>query len=326
MLYFLGMKNKCIIMNWANESSPKEFVLLGFSDKPWLQKPLFMLLLISYTTTVFGNVSIMMVCILDPKLHTPMYFFLTNLSILDLCYTTSTVPHMLTNISHNKKTISYAGCVAQLIIFLALGATECLLLAVMSFDRYVAICRPLHYVVIMNPWFCLRMIGFSWFTGFSNSVLQSSLTLNMPRCGRQEVDHFFCEVPALLKLSCADTKPIVAELFFFSVLILLIPVTLILISYGFIAQAVLRIKSAEGRRKAFGTCGSHMVVVSLFFGTSIYMYLQPPSSTSKDWGKIISLFYGIFTPMLNPLIYSLRNKDMKEAFKRLMLLTFYYKK
>lgn len=313
-------------MNWANESSLKEFVLLGFSDKPWLQKPLFVLLLISYTTTIFGNVSIMMVCILDPKLHTPMYFFLTNLSILDLCYTTSTVPHMLTNISHNKKTISYAGCVAQLIIFLALGATECLLLAVMSFDRYVAICRPLHYVVIMNPWSCLRMIAFSWFTGFSNSVLQSSLTLNMPRCGHQEVDHFFCEVPALLKLSCADTKPIVAELFFFSVLILLIPVTLILISYGFIAQAVLRIKSAEGRQKAFGTCGSHMVVVSLFFGTSIYMYLQPPSSTSKEWGKIISLFYGIFTPMLNPLIYSLRNKDMKEAFKRLMLLTFHYKK
>ena len=313
-------------MNWANESSMKEFVLLGFSDKPWLQKPLFVLLLISYTTTIFGNVSIMMVCILDPKLHTPMYFFLTNLSILDLCYTTSTVPHILTNISHNKKTISYAGCVAQLITFLALGATECLLLAVMSFDRYVAICRPLHYVVIMNPWFCLRMIAFSWFTGFSNSVLQSSLTLNMPWCGHQEVDHFFCEVPALLKLSCADTKPIVAELFFFGVLILLIPVTLILISYGFIAQAVLRIKSAEGRRKAFGTCGSHMVVVSLFFGTGIYMYLQPPSSTSKDWGEIVSLFYGIFTPMLNPLIYSLRNKDMKEAFKRLMLLTFYYKK
>ncbi|XP_069419555.1 LOW QUALITY PROTEIN: putative olfactory receptor 2B3 [Ovis canadensis] len=313
-------------MNWANESSLKEFVLLGFSDKPWLQKPLFVLLLISYTTTIFGNVSIMMVCILDPKLHTPMYFFLANLSILDLCYTTRTVPHMLTNISHNKKTISYAGCVAQLITFLALGATECTILAVMSFDRYVAICRPLHYVVIMNPWFCLRMIAFSWFTGFSNSVLQSSLTLNTPRCGHQEVDHFFCEVPALLKLSCADTKPIVAELFFFSVLILLIPVTLILISYGFIAQAVLRIKSAEGRRKAFGTCGSQMVVVSLFFGTSIYMYLQPPSSTSKDWGKIISLFYGIFTPMLNPLIYSLRNKDMKEAFKKLMLLTFYYKK
>lgn len=323
---FLGVWNKWVIMNWANESSPKEFILLGFSDRAWLQMPLFVVLLISYTITIFGNVSIMMVCILDPKLHTPMYFFLTNLSILDLCYTTTTVPHMLVNIGYNKKTISYAGCVAQLIIFLALGATECLLLAVMSFDRYVAICRPLHYVVIMNYWFCLRMAAFSWFTGFSNSVLQSSLTLNMPRCGHQEVDHFFCEVPALLKLSCADTKPIEAELFFFSVLILLIPVTLILISYGFIAQAVLKIRSAEGRRKAFGTCGSHMVVVSLFYGTAIYMYLQPPSSTSKDWGKMVSLFYGIITPMLNPLIYSLRNKDMKEAFKRVMPRIFFCKK
>ncbi|VTJ89070.1 Hypothetical predicted protein, partial [Marmota monax] len=303
-------------MSWANDISPKGFILLGFSDKPWLQMPLLVVLLISYTFTIFGSVSIMIVCILDPKLHTPMYFFLTNLSILDLCYTISTVPHMLANICHNKKTISYGGCVAQLIIFLALGATECLLLAVMSFDRFVAICRPLHYIVIMNPWFCLRMAAFSWLTGFSNSVLQSSLTLNMPRCGHQEVGHFFCEVPALLKLSCADTKPIEAELFFFSVLILLIPGTLILISYGFIDQAVLKIKSSEGRRKAFRTCRSHMVVVSLFFGTGIYMYLQPPSSTSKDWGKMVSLFYGIITPMLNPLIYSLRNKDMKKAFKR----------
>nr|XP_031291381.1 LOW QUALITY PROTEIN: putative olfactory receptor 2B3 [Camelus dromedarius] len=305
-------------MNWANESSSKDFILLGFSDKPWLQTPLLVLLLISYTVTIFGNVSIMMVCILDPKLHTPMYFFLTNLSILDLCYTTSTVPHMLTNICRNKKTISYGGCVANSSSSWP-WCYECLLLAVMAFDRYVAICRPLHYIVIMNPSFCLKMIGFSWLTGFSNSVLQSSLTLNMPRCGHQEVDHFFCEVPALLKLSCADTKPIEAELFFFSVLILLIPVTLILISYGFI-------RSARRRRKAFGTCGSHMVVVSLFFGTGIYMYLQPPLSTSKDWGKMVSLFYGIFTPMLNPLIYSLRNKDMKEAFKRVMSIIFFYKK
>ncbi|XP_037700703.1 putative olfactory receptor 2B3 [Choloepus didactylus] len=313
-------------MNWANESSPKEFILLGFSDRPWLQMPLLVVLLISYTFTIFGNVSIMTVCILDPKLQTPMYFFLTNLSVLDLCYTTSTVPHMLASICHNKKTISYGGCVAQLIIFLALGATECLLLTVMSFDRFVAICRPLHYVVIMNPGFCRKMAAFSWLTGVSNSVLQSSLTLNMPRCGHREVDHFFCEVPALLKLSCADTKPIEAELFFFSVLILLIPVTLILISYGFIAQAVLRIRSAEGRRKAFGTCGSHMVVVSLFFGTAIYIYLQPPSSTSKDWGKMVSLFYGIITPMLNPLIYSLRNKDMKQSCKRMVSRIIFCKK
>ncbi|XP_076713947.1 putative olfactory receptor 2B3 [Callospermophilus lateralis] len=309
-------------MNWENDSSSKGFILLGFSDSPWLHMPLLVVLFISYTFTIFGNVSIMVVSILDPKLYTPMYFFLTNLSILDLCYTTSTVPHMLANICRNKNTISYSGCVAQLIIFLALGATECLLLAVMSFDRFVAICRPLHYVVTMNRLFCLRMAAFSWLTGSSLSVLQSCLTLNMPHCGHREVDHFFCEVPALLKLSCADTKPIEAELFFCSVLILLIPVTLILISYGFIAQAVLKIRSSEGRQKAFGTCGSHMVVVSLFFGTVIYMYLQPPSSTSKDWGKMVSLFYGIITPMLNPLIYSFRNKDMKEAFERVMSRTF----
>uniref|UniRef100_A0A2K6SHF1 Olfactory receptor family 2 subfamily B member 3 n=1 Tax=Saimiri boliviensis boliviensis TaxID=39432 RepID=A0A2K6SHF1_SAIBB len=269
-------------MNWANESSPKQFVLLGFSGKPWLQMPLFVILLISYTITIFGKVSIMMVFILDPNFIHPY-----------LCYTTTTVPHMLRP----------SAMLAQLIIFPALGATGCLL-AVMSFDRFVAVCRPLHYVAIMNYWFCLRMAAFSWLAGFSNSVLQPSLTLNMP-----EVDHFFCEMPALLKLSCANTKPIEAELFFFSVLILLIPVTLILISHGFIAQAVLKIRSVEGQRKVFGTCGSHMIVVSLFYGTAIYMYLQPPSSTSKDWGKMESS---------HPLIYSLRNKDMKEAFKRVM--------
>uniref|UniRef100_A0A452UZA2 Olfactory receptor n=1 Tax=Ursus maritimus TaxID=29073 RepID=A0A452UZA2_URSMA len=315
-------------MNLNNASTPKVFILLGFSDHPWLEMPLFIMVFVAYICTLVGNILIIVVSRVDRHLENPMYFFLSNLSFLDLylCYTTSTVPHMLVNICRNKKTISYGGCVAQLIIFLALGATECLLLAVMSFDRYVAVCRPLHYIVVMNRWLCLRVVAFSWLTGFSNSVLQSSLTLNMPRCGHQEVDHFFCEVPALLKLSCADTKPIEAELFFFSVLILLIPVTLIFISYGFIAHAVLRIRSAEGRRKAFGTCGSHMVVVSLFFGTGIYMYLQPPSSTSKDWGKMVSLFYGIVTPMLNPLIYSLRNKDMKEAFKRVMPRIFFYKK
>ncbi|KAM4835586.1 putative olfactory receptor 2B3 isoform 1-T1 [Thomomys bottae] len=304
-------------MEFMNESHPEEFILLGFADRPWLELPLFIILVITYPIAMLGNITIILVSRLDPRLHSPMYFFLTNLSFLDMCYTTSIVPQMLVNLGSSTKTISYTrGCVAQLIIFLALGATECLLLVVMSFDRFVAICRPLHYVVIMNRSFCLRMAAFSWLTGFTNSVLQSSLTLSMPRCGRREVDHFFCEVPALLKLSCADTKPIEAELFFFSVLILLIPVTLILISYGFIAQAVLKMRSAEGRRKAFGTCGSHMTVVSLFYGTAIYMYLQPPSSTSKDWGKMVSLFYGIITPMLNPLIYSLRNKDMKDAFKR----------
>lgn len=313
-------------MNRINESVPQEFILLGFSDRPWLELPLFVVFLISYILTILGNLAIIIVSRLDSKLHTPMYFFLTNLSLLDLCYTTSTVPQMLVNICSLRKVISYGGCVAQLFISLALGSTECLLLAVMSFDRFVAICRPLHYSIIMNHTLCLQLAAASWVSGFSNSVLQSTLTLQMPLCGHKEVDHFFCEVPALLRLSCVDTTANEAELFFISVLFLLIPVTLILISYAFIVQAVLRIQSVEGQRKAFGTCGSHLIVVSLFYGTAIYMYLQPPSPASKDRGKMVSLFYGIITPMLNPLIYTLRNKDVKGAFKRLIARIFLIKK
>ncbi|XP_050999153.1 olfactory receptor 2B6-like [Acomys russatus] len=306
-------------MSLANESVSQEFILLGFSDRPWLELPLFVVFLVSYVLTIFGNMMIILVSRLDSKLHTPMYFFLTNLSLLDLCYTTSTVPQMLVNICSIRKVISYGGCVAQLFIFLALGSTECLLLGVMSFDRFVAICQPLHYSVIMHQRRCLQLAAACWISGFSNSVLQSTWTLQMPLCGHKEVDHFFCEVPALLKLSCVDTTANEAELFFISVLFLLIPVTLILISYAFIVKAVLRIRSAEGRRKAFGTCGSHLIVVILFYGTAIYMYLQPPSPASKDRGKMVSLFYGIITPMLNPLIYTLRNKEVKGAFKRLMM-------
>ena len=313
-------------MNRINESVPQEFILLGFSDRPWLELPLFVVFLISYILTIVGNLAIIIVSRLDSKLHTPMYFFLTNLSFLDLCYTTSIVPQMLVNICSLRKVISYGGCVAQLFISLALGSTECLLLAVMSFDRFAAICRPLHYSIIMHQRLCLQLAAASWVSGFSNSVLQSTLTLQMPLCGHKEVDHFFCEVPALLRLSCVDTTANEAELFFISVLFLLIPVTLILTSYAFIVQAVLRIQSVEGRRKAFGTCGSHLIVVSLFYGTAIYMYLQPPSPASKDRGKMVSLFYGIITPMLNPLIYTLRNKDVKGAFKRLIARIFLIKK
>ena len=313
-------------MNRINESVPQEFILLGFSDRPWLELPLFVVFLISYILTIMGNLAIIIVSRLDSKLHTPMYFFLTNLSLLDLCYTTSTVPQMLVNICSLRKVISYGGCVAQLFISLALGSTECLLLAVMSFDRFAAICRPLHYSIIMHQRLCLQLAAASWVSGFSNSVLQSTLTLQMPLCGHKEVDHFFCEVPALLRLSCVDTTANEAELFFISVLFLLIPVTLILTSYAFIVQAVLRIQSVEGRRKAFGICGSHLIVVSLFYGTAIYMYLQPPSPASKDRGKMVSLFYGIITPMLNPLIYTLRNKDVKGAFKRLIARIFLVRK
>ncbi|XP_038598670.1 olfactory receptor 2B2-like [Tachyglossus aculeatus] len=305
-------------MDRANGSTLQGFILLGFSDRPWLELPLFVVFLVSYILTILGNVTIILLCRLDPRLHTPMYVFLTNLSLLDLCYTTSIAPQMLVNLHSAQKVISYGVCVAQVFISLALGSTECLLLGAMSLDCFVAICRPLHYPDIMHHRLCLQLAASSWLSGFGNSALQSTWTLKKPCCGRHRVNHFFCEVPALLKLSCANTVANEAELFFISVLFLLIPVTLILISYGFIAQAVLRIPSVEDHRRAFGTCGSHLLVVLLFYGTAVYMYLQPPSPNSLDRGKMVSLFYGIIAPMLNPVIYTLRNKDVHHAFSGLV--------
>nr|CAI9704278.1 unnamed protein product [Rangifer tarandus platyrhynchus] len=313
-------------MTPVNESIPLEFIFLGFSDRPWLEFPLFVVFFISYMVTIFGNLIIIVVSRLDSRLQTPMYFFLTNLSLLDLCYTTSTVPQLLVNLHSTRKVISYGGCVAQLFMFLALGATECVLLAVMSFDRFVAICRPLRYSVIMRQRLCLQLAAASWITGFSNSMWLSTLTLQLPLCGPFVLDHFLCEVPALLKLSCVDTTANEAELFFvmemlaftFAILIVLLPLTLILVSYGHIAAAVLRIKSAAGRRKAFNTCSSHLTVVSLFYGSIIYMYMQPGNSSSQDQGKFLTLFYNLVTPMLNPLIYTLRNKEVKGALKKVL--------
>ncbi|XP_014459553.1 putative olfactory receptor 2B8 [Alligator mississippiensis] len=298
-----------------NQSTAEEFILLGVSDQPQLELLLFVLILVSYMMTLLGNVTIIVVSRLDPHLHTPMYFFLSNLSFLDICYTTSVGPQMLVNFRSMRRSISWGSCVAQLYISLGLGSTECLLLAVMAFDRYAAVCRPLHYSAIMSQNLCLLMAAGSWFGGLVNSLAQTVLTMQLPRCGRNHIDHIFCEVPALLKLACTDTSFNEAELLSVSVIFLVVPVSLILISYGYIGAAVLRIRSAEGRRKAFSTCTSHLAVVSLFYGPGIYTYLQPPS---KGQGKIVSLFYTMVTPMLNPLIYTLRNKEVHGALRRLL--------
>uniref|UniRef100_A0A8C4VWZ2 Olfactory receptor n=1 Tax=Gopherus evgoodei TaxID=1825980 RepID=A0A8C4VWZ2_9SAUR len=297
----------------GNQSSRGEFILLGVSDRPQLELLLFVLILISYVMTLLGNTTIIVVSRLDPRLHTPMYFFLSNLSFLDLCYTTSLGPQMLVNFRSARKSIPWAGCVAQLYISLSLGSTECLLLAVMAYDRYAAVCQPLRYMAIMSRRLCLQMAVTAWLSGSGNALVKTLLTLQLPRCGKNQIDHFFCEVPALLKLACADTSANMAELFASSVLLLLFPLGLILVSYGYIGAAVLRMRSAEGRRKAFNTCASHLAVVSLFYGTAIYMYLLPPS---QDRGKLISLFYTMVTPMLNPLIYTLRNKEVHGALWR----------
>uniref|UniRef100_UPI003D7F7053 olfactory receptor family 2 subfamily J member 3F n=1 Tax=Equus caballus TaxID=9796 RepID=UPI003D7F7053 len=305
-------------MEKINASFENYFVLLGFSNWPHFEIVLFVVILMFYVTTLIGNLFIIILSHMDSHLHTPMYFFLSNLSFLDLCYTTSAIPQLLVNLWGPEKTISYAGCMIQLYFFLALGTTECVLLVVMSYDRYVAVCRPLHYTVLMNPRFCYLLAVASWVSGFTNSAFHFSFTFWVPLCGHRQVDHFFCEVPALLRLSCVDTHTNELTLLVTSSTFVLIPLILILISYGAITRAVLRMQSTTGRQKVFGTCGAHLTVVSLFYIPAMCIYLQPPSGNSQDQGKFIALFYTVVTPSLNPLIYTLRNKDVKVAVKRLM--------
>ncbi|XP_077608548.1 olfactory receptor 2W1-like [Crocuta crocuta] len=305
-------------MGQNNYTSLHGFILLGFSDHPKLEMVLSGVVTLFYFITWVGNTAIILASLLDAHLHTPMYFFLRNLSFLDLCFTTSIIPQMLVNLWGPDKTISYVGCVTQLYVYMWLGSAECLLLAVMSYDRFTAVCKPLHYLVIMNPHLCLKMIITVWGISLANSVLLCTLTLNLPRCGNNLLDHFLCELPAMVKIACIDTTSVEMSVFALGIVIVLTPLGLILISYGYIAKAVLRIKSKEGQQKAINTCGSHLTVVSIFYGTIIYMYLRPGNSASKDQGKFLTLFYTIITPSLNPLVYTLRNKDMKNALRKLV--------
>ncbi|XP_040823605.1 olfactory receptor 2B11-like [Ochotona curzoniae] len=301
-----------------NESHPEEFILLGFADRPWLQLPLFIVLLITYPMALLGNIAIILVSRLDPRLHSPMYFFLTNLSFLDMCYTTSIVPQMLFNLGTSKKTISYVGCAIQLYFFHTMAGTECLLLALMSFDRYVAICRPLHYTLIMNRHICILLASIVWLSGITYAVSEATVTLQLPLCGANTLDHLLCEIPVLIKIACGDKGTNELTLSIVCIFMVAVPFCLILASYAHVAHAIFKIKSSEGRKKALGTCSSHLIVVLLFYGPGISMYLQPPSSISKDQPKFMALFYGVVTPTLNPFIYTLRNKDVKEAFLNLM--------
>nr|XP_006215327.1 olfactory receptor 2J3-like [Vicugna pacos] len=305
-------------MDKNNASSEGYFVLLGFSNWPHLELVLFVVVLMFYLMTLIGNLFIIILSRLDSHLHTPMYFFLSNLSFLDLCYSTSFIPQLLINLWGPDKTISYTGCMVQLYFSLALGTTECVLLVVMSYDRYAAVCRPLHYTVLMHPRFCHMLAAASWVSGFTNSALHSIFTFWVPLCGHRQVDHFFCEVPALLQLSCVDTRANELTLVVMSSIFVLIPLILILSSYGAIAQAVLRMQSTTGLQKVFGTCGAHLMVVCLFFIPAMCIYLLPSSGKSQDQGKFIALFYTVVTPSLNPLIYTLRNRDVRGAVKRLM--------
>lgn len=291
---------------------------MGFSDWSQLEPILFVFILVFYSLTIFGNTTIITLSLLERQLHTPMYFFLRHLSFLDLCYTTSTVPQLLINLHGLDRTISYKGCVVQLFSSLALGSTECVLLVVMAFDRYAAVCHPLHYTAIMHPHLCQTLAIASWVGGCMNSLVQTGLMMAMPLCGLHLLNHFFCEMTVLLKLACEDTEGTETKMFVARAIILVVPVLLILGSYVYIVQTVLKVRSVAGRRKAFGTCGSHLLVVSLFYGSAIYTYLQPMHSYSESEGKFVALFYTIVTPMLNPLIYTLRNKDVKGAVRKVL--------
>ncbi|XP_077015294.1 olfactory receptor 2G3-like [Tamandua tetradactyla] len=305
-------------MEKNNLTSGGDFVLLGFSDQPQLEVVLFVVVLISYLLTLISNTAIILVSCLDSKLHTPMYFFLTNFSFLDLCLTTSIAPQLLWNLKGPAKTITSTGCAIQLYVSLSLGSTECVLLTIMAFDRYVVVCRPLSYTSVMHPSFCKGLAGIAWLSGVGNTLIQSTITLRLPRCGHRHLLHFFCEVPTMINLACVDIHANEVQLFVATLVLLLLPMTLILISYGLIVQAVIKIKSVQAWRKALGTCGSHLLVVSLFFGTSSAIYIQPKQSYGHSQGKFLTLFYTVVTPTLNPLIYTLRNKDVKRAMKRLL--------
>ena len=270
-----------------------------------------------YIIALIGNMAIILLSFLDDHLQTPKYYFLRSLATLDLSYTTNIVPQMLVNIWGKDKRITFGGCAFQLFTDMVLCSVECILLAVMSYDRFSAVCRPLHYMTIMNSQLCQGLVGTAWVVGVINCMILSPYAMSLPRCQNHHLDHFFCEMSAMIKIACVDMTAMEVTTFAMCLVIVLVPLLLILVSYGFIAVAVLKIKSATGRQKAFGTCSSHLIVVSIFYGTVIYMYIQPGNSPNQNEGKLLSIFYSIVTPSMNPLIYTLRNKEFKGAIKRL---------
>ncbi|XP_006883999.1 PREDICTED: olfactory receptor 12-like [Elephantulus edwardii] len=301
-----------------NFSEVTEFILLGFRTPPELQTLLFLVFLLIYLVIVVGNISMITVIKVDSKLHTPMYFFLRNLSYLDLCYSTVIAPKTLANFISKEKKISYNGCAAQFFFFALFVTTEGFLLAVMAFDRFSAICSPLLYPVHMSQKVCVRLVTGSYICGGVNSIVQTSFTFSLRFCEENRLDHFFCDVPALIEISCVDTFVNEIVLFILSALIIITTTTIILISYAYILSTVLKIPSTQGRSKTFSTCGSHIAVVSLFYGSVFFMYAQPGAISSPQQNKVVAVFYTLIIPMLNPLIYSLRNRDVKDAVKRIV--------
>ncbi|KAG9463958.1 hypothetical protein GDO78_020732 [Eleutherodactylus coqui] len=293
-----------------------EFVLLGLSSEPRTQLILFISFLVIYVIILVGNSLIIIVTTADNSLQTPMYFFLTNLSFMDICVSSTSVPRMLKDLLSARKTISYAECVAQMYISLSLGECECILLAIMAYDRYIAICYPLHYTTIINRSACIQIAAGTWICGFLLSICHIVLTLNINLCGNNEINHFLCEVPEFLSLGCENILIVESVIYIVGVIILILPVSFICMSYIRIIYSTLKISTLAAQKKTFSTCGSHMMVVTMFYGSAIAVYMKSRSTASPDIDKIITVFYFIITPMLNPLIYTLRNKEVKAALRK----------
>ncbi|EHA97263.1 Olfactory receptor 1030 [Heterocephalus glaber] len=295
-----------------------EFILLGLTDRAELQPLLFVVFLVIYIVTIIGNVTMIILIRSDSKLHTPMYFFLSHLAFVDLCYATNVTPQMLVNFLSKRKIISFIGCMIQFNFFIAFVITDYYVLAAMAYDRYVAICQPLLYGSKMSRCVCVSLVVATYIYGFANGLVQTILMLRLTFCGPNEINHFYCADPPLMVLACSDTYVKETAMSVVAGSNLTCSLSIILVSYVFIFAAILHIRSAEGRRKAFSTCGSHLTAVTVFYGSLFCMHLRPPSETSVEQGKIVAVFYIFVSPMLNPLIYSLRNKDVKRAIRKVI--------
>ncbi|KAM5306595.1 olfactory receptor 7A17-like [Glossophaga mutica] len=305
-------------MEPGNVTQSSEFLLLGLSEEPELQPLLFGLFLFMYLITVLGNLLIILAVSSDSHLHTPMYFFLSNLSLVDICFISTTIPKMLLNIQTESKAITYAGCLTQMYFFLLFAGVDDFILTVMAYDRYVAICHPLHYTVIMNSQLCGLFVLVSWIMSAVNSLLQCLMVLDLSFCSDLEMPHFFCELKQVVQLACSDTFPNDIVMYFSAGLLGGGPLAGILYSYSKIVSSVRAIPSAQGKYKAFSTCASHLSVVFLFYVTGLGVYLGSVGTHSSQSSATASVMYTVVTPMLNPFIYSLRNKDIKRALERFL--------
>ncbi|MBZ3887638.1 Olfactory receptor 7C2 [Sciurus carolinensis] len=305
-------------MERGNQTGAGNFILLGFTDDPDLQSLLFGLLLSMYLVTVLGNLLIILATISDSHLHTPMYFFLSNLSLADISFTSTTVPKALRNIQTQSRVITFAGCISQIYFFVLFACQDNFLLTVMAYDRFVAICHPLHYVAIMNPRLCLLMALGSWLISALGSLPESMTILRLSFCINREIPHFFCDLPEVLNIACSDTLINNVVVYSVTIILAVFPLTGILLSYSQIFSSILRISPDRGKYKAFSTCGSHLLVVSLFYGTGLGVYLSSAASPSSRMCLMASVIYTMVTPMLNPFIYSLRNRDIKVALGRVL--------